>query len=391
MRTDGVWLAAKRDGKYVPAADLSPGDDIGHNFFLGLWSRFANRPLAIADVVRFNVMVCFAGYILLVVILLSEQMPVSACFFAVAAGTANAVGIGTNPHFSHAGIGAMIAVTPILALRWLRRPTIPRRVWAMFVLGFVCLAFAVLIRYAIGLIGIGVTTGICVFSVIGEKRGIQIRCAVLMAIAVLMAFVPTAVLRLRDACFKIEAASRLQSHGFSHSLYLGLGVENGSIAPKWTEKYWDDSHAVEAARRADPSVLVGSPNYYRLVRDLCLKEVRAHPAEVARIYLEKCWLLMRTSFPNWAPPLWCMVSISVVGFLVFMAWMPTGAKLPLSDLGAVAAVSFALTVCFVVQGIATSPIREYAESVGVYVLLTIAAGIETLGRLASAENGRAGG
>ena len=99
------------------------------------------------------------------------------------------------------------------------------------------------------------------------------------------------------------AAERLERHGLSHTLYLGLGfVENkfGLI--------YDDDFGYESARRIVPDIVFFSPEYFQLMWKLYLSRIAEDPVEVARIYWQKALQLL-------AVPTLLAQGLTVTGFV----------------------------------------------------------------------------
>lgn len=72
------------------------------------------------------------------------------------------------------------------------------------------------------------------------------------------------------------------AHPLWHSVYLGLGY----LPNAWGIR-WRDSVGFATARRVDPGVVLGSPEYERILRHRYFQIVEHHPLWVARLYAVK--------------------------------------------------------------------------------------------------------
>ncbi len=135
------------------------------------------------------------------------------------------------------------------------------------------------------MMGLMVTAAVVIVLLVRRLRPAPVLLVGMLAV---LAFTtPRWVVMARDAAFDMQKAERLATHGLSHTLYLGLGfVEN-----KWGIRY-DDDYGEEIAAKA--GVVWCSPEYFRLMWQLYLGRWAEDPVEVARIYLEKAWMLLGT-------------------------------------------------------------------------------------------------
>jgi hypothetical protein len=99
-----------------------------------------------------------------------------------------------------------------------------------------------------------------------------------------------AVLKCRNAVYKIPDTHAYHSHGIWHSLYLGLGWN----ANPWGI-LWDDRYGIEVARRINPQATYGTVEYLNIMRELYWRLVTREPVAVLKIYWKKA--LQTWNFP----------------------------------------------------------------------------------------------
>ena len=180
----------------------------------------------------------------------------------------------------------------------------------------------------------------------------------------------------RDKAFTMEPAQRLQTHGLSHTLYLGLGF----VPNKWGIRY-DDDYGEEIAEDAQPPVLFCSPEYFRLMWKLYLSRWAEDPAEVMRIYLDKAWHLLSvpTLYPG--PPFGIVLLLALVHLGVATAlgaWRRLGFRQGL----VIESVAVAFVGLFLAQAMVALPSQTYAMPVNAFVLVLLGVILEFFGRAA---------
>ncbi len=168
----------------------------------------------------------------------------------------------------------------------------------------------------------------------------------------------------------MQPAQRLATHGLSHTLYLGLGfVEN-----KWGIRY-DDDYGEEIANKADPPIVFGSPDYFRLMSKLYLARWAEDPLEVSRIYAEKAWRLLAvpTLYPG--PPFGIVL---LIGLLHLAAATALGAWWRIGFLQGfiVEGVAVAFLGLFLAQAMVALPSQTYALPANAFVLVLLGVIIE---------------
>ena len=69
-RQTGAWLVVCEEGRLYPHGGA---DDLGHAFFLGVYSRLTNTEVTFADVVRLNAWLAFVGFASLAALLFAMR------------------------------------------------------------------------------------------------------------------------------------------------------------------------------------------------------------------------------------------------------------------------------------------------------------------------------
>jgi hypothetical protein len=142
--------------------------------------------------------------------------------------------------------------------------------------------------------GIGVVLGVAVFVALharGWRRLLVGAAAAVVGVAVLLgtqAGVRTALDAQRSSITGVDVGALPSSHTTWHPLYLGLGyTDELGQQPSELGVLWADRFGWEKAWAVDPDVVIASPEYDAIMRDLYLEQVRAHPGTVAVMYVEK--------------------------------------------------------------------------------------------------------
>ena len=355
----GAWLAVCDDGKLVPISERAIADDPGHALLLGLWAMAKRSPATLVDVARLNTLVDTLGLLALAGLAWAMRAWLTA-LVVLWLGPVEFLGwMGTSPHWAFIGLVCLAAILPLaLAARELgllsRRPA---NAW--IVAGVAFLAFATLMREAIGLMGVMVTVAVAVVLLLRGKRLVPL--LPVLAAAVLAFNAPKGVVLARDAALPMQPAQRLATHGLSHTLYLGLGfVEN-----RWGIRY-DDDHGEEIANRN--GVVFCSPEYFRLMWKLYLGRWAEDPAEVTRIYLEKAWMLLGKPTLHPGPPFGLVLGLALLhlGLATALgAWRRIGFE----QGEAIEGVAAMFAVLFLAQAMAALPSHNYAMPVNAFVLV----------------------
>lgn len=153
--------------------------------------------------------------------------------------------MGTSPHWSYIGMVSLAAVLP-LALLARAEGLLGRRAAAAWIgAGLVFLACVALVRESIGIMGLLISLATLCWSAVKARRSAT-KIVSLLAVTALsfMAFTaPRLAGATRDASFDMVAAERLERHGLSHTLYLGLGFVENKLG-----LIYDDDFGYERAR-----------------------------------------------------------------------------------------------------------------------------------------------
>jgi hypothetical protein len=372
----GAWLAVCENGKLVPISERAIADDPGHALLLDLWSMTTRSRATLPDVARLNTLLDALGLLALAGLLFSLRAWLTSIVL-MWLGPVEYVGwMGTSPHWSYIGLVSMSAVLPIaLAARDLG--LLPRRAGTLWIAaGLLFLGLATLARESIGIMGL--LTGFAVLALLllrRPHRRQRIQALLLAGVLALAAFTtPKWVVVARDAVFEMQPAERLATHGLSHTLYLGLGfVEN-----KWGIRY-DDDYGEAIANQADPPVVFGSPDYFRLMGKLYLARWSEDPLEVSRIYADKAWRLLAvpTLYPG---PSFGIVLL--IGLLHLAAATALGAwrRIGFVQGFVIEGVALAFLGLFLAQAMVALPSQTYAMPANAFVLVLLGVIVEFLVR-----------
>lgn len=370
----GTWLALCEDGKLVPIGERALADDPGHALLLNGWSAATGRRATLSDVARLNTIVNTLGLLTLAGLLMALRNWGAAAALLVLGPAEYLFWMGTSPHWSYIGMVSLAAVLP-LALLARAEGLLGRRAAAAWIgAGLVFLACVALVRESIGIMGLLISlAALCWSGVKGPRSMTKIAGLLVVAALSFVAFTaPRLAVAARDASFDMVAAERLERHGLSHTLNLGLGfVENkfGLI--------YDDDFGYERARAIAPDIVPLSPEYFRLMWKLYFGYIAQDPAEVARIYLVKAGLMLErpTIYPG--PPLGVVTAVALAHFLVltvFGWWRRIGFSQGLI----VSAVSLAFLGLFIAQGIVALPSHMYVVPANAFVLVLAGVIVESI-------------
>jgi len=372
----GVWLAVCEDGRLIPISERAQADDPGHALMLGLWSVATGKRATLVDVAQLNTVLNTIGLLTLAGLLFALRAWLAALALLALGPVQYLFWMGTSPHWSYIGMASLAAVLP-LALLARAEGVLGRRAAAAWIAaGLLFLAVVTLVRESIGIMGFLVA--LVALAWLGMRGpGTPRGTAGLLAIAVvaLAAFTaPRWTVTARDTAFDMAPSERLQRHGLSHTLYLGLGfVEN-----KFGIRY-DDDFGLEVARRHVPDIVFFSPEYFRLMWTLYLGRLAHDPLEVARIYVEKAGLLLvrPTIYPG--PPLGVVLAIVLAHFLAATA-LGAWRRIGFPQGFVVEAVSLCFIGLFVVQGMVALPSHMYIVPVNAFVPVLLGVVAESVTR-----------
>ncbi len=368
----GVWLAVCEKGKLVPISERAIADDPGHALLLDLWSMATHRRATLPDVARLNTLLDAIGLLALVGLLFALRAWLTAIVL-MAWGPVEYVGwMGISPHWSYIGLVSFSAVLPI-ALAAKDFGLLSRRCGNLWIAaGLLFLALATLVRESIGIMGLAVSLAVLAALILRRPHTRQRIAPPLVAgvLALVVFTTPKWIVLARDTAFVMQPAQRLATHGLSHTLYLGLGfVEN-----KWGIRY-DDDYGEEIANKADPPIVFGSPDYFRLMSKLYLARWAEDPLEVSRIYAEKAWRLLAvpTLYPG--PPFGIVL---LIGLLHLAAATALGAWWRIGFLQGfiIEGVAVAFLGLFLAQAMVALPSQTYALPANAFVLVLLGVIIE---------------
>ena len=368
----GVWLAVCEKGKLVPISERAIADDPGHALLLDLWSMATRNRATLPDVARLNTLLDALGLLALAGLLFSLRAYVTSIMLMWWGPTEYVGWMGTSPHWSYIGLVSMSAVLPI-ALAAKDLGLLSRRAGNLWIAaGLLLLGLATLARESMGIMGLLVSVGVLALLVVRRLHQRQrLQPLLLAGVLALVAFTtPRWVVVARDAAFDMQPAQRLATHGLSHTLYLGLGfVEN-----KWGIRY-DDDYGEEIANKADPPVIFGSPDYFRLMGKLYLARWAEDPLEVSRIYADKAWRLLAvpTLYPG--PPFGIVL---LLGLLHLAAATALGAwrRIGFPQGFVIEGVALGFLGLFLAQAMVALPSQTYAMPANAFVLVLLGAIVE---------------
>lgn len=352
----GVWLAVCENGKLIPISERAIADDPGHALLLSAWAAITGKRATLVDVARLSTLLNTISLVALAGLLFSLRAWITSIVL-LALGPAEFLGwMGTSPHWAFIGMVSLAGLLPLAIAT--------RRGWAWIGGGIVALAVVTLVRESIGLMGFALTLGAMAASTFLQRpRGVRgvMRPALVIVLATGALLAPKWATLARDAAFPMAPAERLQTHGLSHTLYLGLGfVEN-----KWGIRY-DDDYGEDLANKA--GIVFCSPEYFRLMWRLYVGRIVGDPVEVARIYWAKAMQLLAVPTLHPGPPFGIVLAIGVMHLLVstwFGLWRRVGFPQGLP----IEALSLAFLGLFLAQAMVALPSHMYAVPVNAFILV----------------------
>ncbi len=142
--------------------------------------------------------------------------------------------------------------------------------------------------------GIGVVLGVAVFVALhtrGWRRllvGVAAAAAGMAIMVASQAGVMSVIDAQRSQVTGMDVGALPGAHTTWHPMYLGLSYSDQlSVKPSVLGIVWSDAFGWDKARQVDPDVIIASPEYDAIMKDLYLAEVREHPKTVALMYVEK--------------------------------------------------------------------------------------------------------
>ena len=362
----GAWLAVCENDRLIPISERAIADDPGHALLLSAWAALTGERATLVDVARLNALLNLAGLVALAALLFSLRAWITSIFL-LALGPAEFLGwMGTSPHWAFIGMVSLAGILPLAIAT--------RRNAAWIGGGIIALALATLVRESIGLMGFALTLIAVAATALRAPRTLRAlpRLALILVLATAALLAPKWATMARDAALPMAPAERLQTHGLSHTLYLGLGfVEN-----KWGIRY-DDDYGEDLANKA--GIVFCSPEYFRMMWKLYLARIAEDPVEVARIYWEKAMRLLSVPTLQPGPPFGLVLAIGLAHLLA-AAWFGAWRRVGLPEGLEIEAVSLAFLGLFLAQAILALPSHLYAVPVNAFILVLCGAIVEFAAR-----------
>lgn len=362
----GVWLAICTDGRLSPISEHAIADDPGHALLLSAWAAMTGEPATLVDVARLNTLLNTIGLVALAALLFSLRAWITSLVLLVKGPLEYLGWMGTSPHWAFIGMVSLAGILPLAIA------TRSSRAWIAG--GLAALAVVTLVRESVGLMGFALTLGALAATALKRPRsaGLLPRLALIAVLATGALLAPKWATMARDAAFPVAPAERLQTHGLSHTLYLGLGfVEN-----KWGIRY-EDEYGAELAKRA--GILYCSPEYFRMMWKLYLGRIAEDPVEVARIYWEKALRLLTVATMQPGPPFGLILAIGLVHLLA-AAWFGAWRRVGLPQGLEIEAVALAFLGLFLAQAILALPSHMYAVPANAFILVLLGTIVEFVAR-----------
>ena len=362
----GAWLAVCENDRLIPISERAIADDPGHALLLSAWAALTGERATLVDVARLNTLLNLVGLVALAALLFSLRAWITSLVL-LALGPAEFLGwMGTSPHWAFIGMVSLAGILPLAIAT--------RRNAAWIGGGIIALALATLVRESIGLMGFALTLGAVAAAALRAPRTLRAlpRLALILVLASVALLAPKWATMARDAALPMAPAERLQTHGLSHTLYLGLGfVEN-----RWGIRY-DDDYGEDLANKA--GIVFCSPEYFRMMWKLYLARIAEDPLEVARIYWEKAVRLLSVPTLQPGPPFGLVLAIGLAHLLA-AAWFGAWRRVGLPEGLEIEAVSLAFLGLFLAQAILALPSQMYAVPVNAFILVLFGAIVEFAAR-----------
>ncbi len=367
MRQSGVWLAVCEKNELYPIANYAPADDPGPALLLGIMARVKNKTVSLVDVARVNIIINSLG-LLIVCTLMMATGSHAAALLMLALGPVVFYAWNTlTPHPVVTGAVCFALLFPLTVLLLNRRllSVVTGRV--LLILSLPLLGVAALLREPVGMMGLIAGMGVLAFDWLAVHRKKKLLSTLILAAMVVLACkTPRFVLMLRDIAFPVHGTAQIQTHGMSHTLYLGLGVVDNKFGIRW-----DDADGEAAVKAVDPTVSYASEKYFQLLWQLYWQRVQEDPIEVMKIYVKKALQILRQAFPQSGIPLFVLLAGTVVVWL-FATHRNLWSRLDYHTCPVMLSVCCLFTGFFVLQGTVAHPDRQYSYPIGVFVLIIIA-------------------
>lgn len=374
-RTTKAVLVLCREGRLVPIADVSAGDDPGPALVLSAYAALTGAVVVENDVSRVNSILNYIGIGALAVLLFSLRLPFLA-FLVLSVGPQIANQFHSlTPHPGHLGVACLVSLLPLAIVGIPLASSSRRLFWLWVIIGVVGLAIGMVFREAIGLMGVLASLlalGTSFSCGIMKLRYPALLCIAIACGTVLTIWTPYAILRARDAVLDIAPSERMEQHGVWHNLYIGLGVIENPFGIVWNDEY-----GVATVKKISPTTKYLSAEYYAILRDEYFQIVRHHPLQVVAVYLNKLIIALKT-YTMWLQ----LVAVAVIfAWLRVLlrrlspGWMPADA---------VFAVSAVFSATFLGQAFLFNYVELYLFPIKLFLLLLWGVLVELLLALATA-------
>ena len=360
-RRTGAWLVmCEEDSRLKPYGEEAIGDDPGHALLLALWAISTDQAITLVHVAHLNLLLNGLGFVLLAALLFALRAYPCAIVFLYLGPIVYLRWTGVTPHWGLLGIASMAAILPTAIIARAYGYLSARKSLVFIGIGFGGLLLASLVREALALMAVMATLAAIAFVLLRRSPGPRGRrlLAGLGLATMAVHWAPYGLYVVRDAAFDVTPGQLVQRHGFSDILYMGLGS-----VPNAFGIAYDDYLALAHAQQVDPDVVHCSPEFFRIMWALYFEKVMSDPEEVARIYLNKAYLILADPILEPGLPLGVLLGIGMALLVAghrFRVWrrigFPQGEVVLWTMLGFIG--------LFVAQAILASPDRGYAMPMG---------------------------
>lgn len=376
VRKTGKWLLQVCEGdRIVPFSAEDPGQAL----LLSAWARLAGRDITVMDVARLNLAINALGLVVLAATLIAFGAFTTAVVVLILGPTIFLSWFDTLPHWALIGTVSMQLVLPLALVARARSWLSPKVSASLVGAGLLLLAFASLLREAVGLAALLITICAGVWAMWHDRRRPRRWAATIaiLAAAGVASQSSRLVVAARNAAYTLDASDLPATHGMSHTLYIGLGA----VPNKFGIRY-EDAVGREAALAAAPGIAIYSKDYYRVMSELYWRKWREDPGEVIRIYLVKLGILLGDSVIEPAPPLAVLLALAIG-----IQLMERRRRWTAGDRGgetrlAITLVVLALIGLVLAQAMLATPTRLYTMPIGPLILVLAGIAVENLASLA---------
>lgn len=368
LRQTGLWLLKVCDKDRTV---WFSAEDPGQVLLLSLWGRIADRDPTVMDVARLNLGINAICLLLLTFVMLGLGAFGTAVVLLLIGPLVYLHWFGTAPHWSFIGMASIQLVLPLAliarARRWLR----PSCTAALVAIGLTALTLGALLREPIGAMALIITACAGLWALVygPRERRHRVGTVAILLVALVLSQSSRIVVGARDWAYSLDAAQLPATHGFSHTLYLGLGIVENKFGIKYL-----DSIGAEAVLAADPNIDPYSNAGYRKIRELYFQKWQEDPAEMIRIYFEKLKLILADDILAKWPPLGVLIMLVIA--LQIVTWRRTAGRPGREVRLAINLVALGFVGLFILQCVLAGPGRLYSMPLGAFVLILTGIAIE---------------